>query len=334
MKITAPLALGLIASLISLPSAFAGDKKKDKLEEWQRQQRYQQQPQLPQPSIAGPIPSRPSRLRVQISVVNRGSKVVGVFWVDYNGNLSPFGTIAPGAAPLVMDTYAGHSWQFFASRQLIKSYVTSGQPSQVVVISDGGVRVSENAAPDRVIVTNQDPNDVTDGNGAAIHRRVPVAPVEVNEPVAMQPQTGGFVEPKTGEENPVIADFLRVHNQARSAVGVPPLTWSTELAENAQLWADKLEATGEIKHSPPGNYGENLAAQTPPFVPADAARLWLAERKQFQPGQTDFNGVGHYTQMVWRDTTRVGYGIATVQGMTVVVANYEPAGNIGGQSPF
>jgi pathogenesis-related protein 1 len=50
------------------------------------------------------------------------------------------------------------------------------------------------------------------------------------------------------------------------------------------------------------------------------------------------NGCGHYTQVVWRNTQRVGCGYSTCQsqGYTfeIWVCNYDPPGNFIGQTPY
>ena len=46
---------------------------------------------------------------------------------------------------------------------------------------------------------------------------------------------------------------------------------------------------------------------------------------------------GHYTQVVWRNTTKIGCAIYTCPGFqygSTVVCDYGPGGNIGGQSPY
>ena len=47
--------------------------------------------------------------------------------------------------------------------------------------------------------------------------------------------------------------------------------------------------------------------------------------------------VGHYTQIVWKNTTKVGCGIAnslTDRGGEWVVCRYSPPGNYVGQKPY
>ncbi len=140
------------------------------------------------------------------------------------------------------------------------------------------------------------------------------------------------------ERTPAVASFLKVHNDARKSVNVPPLQWSAELATYAQAWADQLAANGgNLVHRTGSPYGENLAGGRGGAAnPTKAAEYWLGERNAYRDGP--FGGqddVGHYTAMVWRTTTHVGYGTAiSPDGNWVVVANYSPAGNIVGQYPY
>ena len=39
--------------------------------------------------------------------------------------------------------------------------------------------------------------------------------------------------------------------------------------------------------------------------------------------------LGHFTQLVWKSSQRTGFGVATGQSWTYVVANYDPPGNNG-----
>ena len=46
---------------------------------------------------------------------------------------------------------------------------------------------------------------------------------------------------------------------------------------------------------------------------------------------TDGNAVGHFTQVVWKSTTKVGCGFSTCGDNDLLVCNYSPAGNFAGQ---
>lgn len=139
-----------------------------------------------------------------------------------------------------------------------------------------------------------------------------------------------------------IAEFLKVHNDARAEVGVPPLVWDATLAAYAQEWADQLAKTGKFDHRTNNKYGENLASYMPEtgMRPVHGAKLWYDEIKNYDAvnnTKIDPKGVeiGHYTQMVWRKTTKVGFGIAMgADGMAVLCANYEVPGNMNNEHPY
>jgi len=60
-----------------------------------------------------------------------------------------------------------------------------------------------------------------------------------------------------------IAEFMKLHNDARAEVGVPPLEWDDGIAAYAQEWAETIAARDEMEHRPNGKYGENLAGYLP-----------------------------------------------------------------------
>ena len=125
-------------------------------------------------------------------------------------------------------------------------------------------------------------------------------------------------------------EALTAHNQSRAQHCVPPLAWSDQLAATAQSWANRCA----FEHSSNG-LGENLAiGTTGAFPPASQVRSWYNEINDydFANGQSRTGqAVGHFTQVVWRSTTQVGCGVATCGGQDLLVCNYSPAGNFGGQ---
>lgn len=135
--------------------------------------------------------------------------------------------------------------------------------------------------------------------------------------------------------------LLNAHNAERQRLGMMPLVWDDTLAQHAQAWSAELARRGAFEHSPanqrPGE-GENLFTGT-----ADAYTLeamiggFIGEKKDFRPGtfpnvsQTGrWSDVSHYTQIIWRSTTRVGCGLATRNGRDWLTCRYSPPGNVVG----
>jgi len=138
---------------------------------------------------------------------------------------------------------------------------------------------------------------------------------------------------------------LEFHNQVRQEVGVPPLEWSTELAAYAQQWADHLAAEDcAIEHRPRSGqwkqlYGENIFwGSGNMFDVSSACKSWYNEKKDYNGAAYKGNEdpvVGHYTQMVWKTTRKMGIGMARCSnGSIIIVANYDPPGNYLGQKPY
>lgn len=145
------------------------------------------------------------------------------------------------------------------------------------------------------------------------------------------------------------ADFnqrlLAAQNRERVAVGVAPLAWNDKLAADARVWANELAATGRFEHSPdaPGvePQGENLWAGTPrTYSPEAMVELWAEEKKDYRPGvfpnnsrSGDVENVGHYTQMIWRESGQVGCATAVGRYEEFLVCRYSAAGNVYGERP-
>jgi len=155
------------------------------------------------------------------------------------------------------------------------------------------------------------------------------------------------------ENTPDLANsILAVHNNERSAVGVPPLVWSDDLAAGAKTWADHLATTGQFVHdtSKPYVTGENLAGFNPSLgvsAPGEGQQLWVAEKNDwnggmYRSGCASGKVCGHYTQMVWKDTKQVGCATAIGNNFSwspghptgVLVCRYSPPGNFIGQAPY
>ena len=141
------------------------------------------------------------------------------------------------------------------------------------------------------------------------------------------------------------ARVLASHNLERERLGIAPLAWDARLAESAQRWANYLAATGRFEHAPNGQWspqGENLWAGTRGYYSPEAmVDGWVREKRHFRQGRFPDNSltgniedVGHYTQLVWRDTNRVGCARASSGTEDILVCRYLHAGNYVGERPF
>ncbi|KAG0173856.1 hypothetical protein DFQ28_002563 [Apophysomyces sp. BC1034] len=119
-------------------------------------------------------------------------------------------------------------------------------------------------------------------------------------------------------------DILNIHNQMRAAHDAPPLKWSNTLASFAQSWSDKCV----FKHSGHKGYGENLAYGYPSWNTSITA--WYDEYKLYNYNNPGYNSkTGHFTQIVWKDTTEIGCGVTNCPGLgELYTCSYTPQGNI------
>ncbi|KAK2608053.1 hypothetical protein N8I77_006689 [Diaporthe amygdali] len=136
---------------------------------------------------------------------------------------------------------------------------------------------------------------------------------------------------------------LDSQNSARSDVGATALTWDATLASDALEWAQHLASSGgssgTLTHSTTTSDGENLYWQSnsdSPYV--NAANAWVGEKDKYNgeaiTGSGNFEEYGHYTQVIWASTSKVGMAVASDgSGGYYVVARYNPAGNIIGETP-
>jgi hypothetical protein len=141
--------------------------------------------------------------------------------------------------------------------------------------------------------------------------------------------------------------LLAAHNRERNAAGIGALQWDDALAADAALWARHLAELNDLEHSPedPGEtdpQGENLWLGTEGhFSPEEMVGTWIEEKSHFKPGTFpdnsrtgDLDDVGHYTQLMWRDTEWVGCAIRANGAYDILVCRYSAAGNVIGERPF
>ena len=135
------------------------------------------------------------------------------------------------------------------------------------------------------------------------------------------------------------ARVLAAHNQARMRAGVPLLRWDDALGNQAAKYAVQLAISGTFAHSAAGSRGgtgENLwMGSSGAFSVETMVGSWASEAQLFRAGifpnvsrNQNWHDIGHYTQMVWPTTQRVGCALATNASMDYLVCRYSPAGNV------
>jgi pathogenesis-related protein 1 len=167
-------------------------------------------------------------------------------------------------------------------------------------------------------------------------------------------------EPEPGK----LAGITERHNYYRAMVDTDEplgdLVWDAEIAELAQEWAEVLAQDCSFMHSMREGLGENLAtfgASTERGLTntgSEAVDMWHSEIDCYTFGTIagpanmgteecsaecdEYGGCGHYTQVVWRETLRVGCGVASCfkDGFywDTYVCNYDPPGNYIGEYPY
>lgn len=141
------------------------------------------------------------------------------------------------------------------------------------------------------------------------------------------------------------ARVLALHNVERAAAGLAPLTWDARLGLEAARYAVALAITRRFEHSTQlsrRNTGENLWMGTRGAFSLDSmVASWSNEKRLFKSGvfpaisrSGNWHEVGHYTQMVWPGTRRVGCALATSAATDYLVCRYDPAGNVHGNPLF
>ena len=138
---------------------------------------------------------------------------------------------------------------------------------------------------------------------------------------------------------------LEAHNKYRKQHHAGPLKINKELTTIAQKYAELLAAKNIFEHSHAKFHGkpmgENLYANIVSDISkcdvneiVEATKFWYNEVLKYNFNKPGFSfSTGHFTQVVWKSTKEVGFGVAysVERRECYIVANYYPAGNYQGK---
>jgi len=141
---------------------------------------------------------------------------------------------------------------------------------------------------------------------------------------------------------------LKKHNELRKKHHVNDLILNKELMKNAQKHAEKMAKTKKFQHSNDKDrelkghrgewVGENIyyywISSAPSYQSGSASESWYDEIKDYdfnKGGSSNGGVVGHFTQVVWKNTKEAGFGLAFNKNECYVVGNYYPGGNFNNQ---
>ncbi|KAJ1701713.1 hypothetical protein LUZ63_001492 [Rhynchospora breviuscula] len=134
-------------------------------------------------------------------------------------------------------------------------------------------------------------------------------------------------------------DYMNAHNKARAAVGVGGVSWDSTVQAYAQSYANKRKGDCKLIHSG-GPYGENLFwGWGKDYSGIDAVDNWVSEKQYYNYNtNTCASGkvCGHYTQVVWRSTTKIGCAkvVCDNNAGIFIICSYNPPGNYPGVWPY
>lgn len=133
---------------------------------------------------------------------------------------------------------------------------------------------------------------------------------------------------------------LTEHNKKRADHGVSPLEWSEECEKHAKMWVQHLVELDSLAHDHESGLGENCgyfnssSATTKPDIlwAENVSNMWYNEISKYNFDKNDYQPqTGHFTQMVWKGSEKMGCAIAKKGTKVFIVANYFPPGNFMGK---
>ena len=132
-----------------------------------------------------------------------------------------------------------------------------------------------------------------------------------------------------------IYKLLKCHNELRKKYNLPELIENLDLEILAEIYAEEFIKNNEKYTYQPNIYknmylGENVIVSDSK-EPEEIFNKILMEEKNYETNDNkSFKKAGHFTQVIWKDTTDIGIGIMAdeEQKKFCTVILYYPTGNV------
>ena len=135
------------------------------------------------------------------------------------------------------------------------------------------------------------------------------------------------------DKDKYIKEVINLINLKRKDHNVLPLIEDKELDEIAQNYSEKISITNDLNNSKNTfngeELGESLFSCSRPIEASKLVDNWYRIGQNYDESNPK---ASHYTQMIWKNSQKIGVGITQSNtGYFYIVANYYPGGNIEGQ---
>ena len=162
----------------------------------------------------------------------------------------------------------------------------------------------------------------TTGGGKCFKKNRPPPPS--TPPPAQPSQPAQPSSPSSMDGNSCLAK----HNSYRAQRGLPALNWDAGIASGAQSWANQKR--GVMQHSSGTGNGENLYSGGGGCDSAVGG--WMSEGGSSMPNllvtSGNYMSIGHYSQVMWKGTSKLGcgeaYGLVVCRYVSLYLSIYPP----------
>ncbi|KAF5102023.1 hypothetical protein D0Z03_000479 [Geotrichum reessii] len=252
--------------------------------------------------------------------------VEATVYVDQNGNPVTPNVNSPAPASSTISPLSFYTYRHTHSsvESSVEPAPTSSSTSNDAVVTTSVIADSVSDSTPVTSTIEEAPTPTT-STVEEISTSTP-SPTQDSQTENVQDSAAAVSDSSSSQLDSFASGCTDLHNSLRAKHSAPPLTWNSTLADYAKNYLSNQNCV--FAHSG-GPYGENLAIGYPSAE--NAIQGWYDEIKDYDFSSGQFSmSTGHFTQVVWKDTTQVGchlYDCGSGRG-GFLACEYYPAGNI------